>query len=68
MNEFKINDDYIELLKLLKACGFCDTGGQAKLLIDNELINVNGKIETRKRFKVQKGMIVSYQGEKIQVV
>lgn len=68
MNEFKIDDDYIELIKLLKAYGFCDTGGQAKLLIENELVKVDGNIETRKRFKVKRGMVISYQDTNVRVI
>lgn len=68
MQEFEIKDEYIELMKLLKAAGICDTGGQAKLLIDNDLIQINGKAETRRRFKVKKGMIVSYQDISINVI
>lgn len=68
MEEFKIKDEYIELMKLLKASGLCDTGGQAKILIDNKLIYVDGEIESRKRFKVRKGMVISYQNNSIKIV
>lgn len=68
MENFEIKDDYIELSKLLKASGLCDTGGQAKLLIDADLIYVNGETENRKRFKVKKGMTVSYDGREVKVV
>ncbi len=68
MEEFKIKDEYIELMKLLKASGLCDTGGQAKLLIGNDLVSIDGEIENRKRFKVRKGMVISYEGKEIKVV
>lgn len=68
MIEFEIQDEYIELMKLLKASGLCDTGGQAKLLIDNDLISVDGKVENRKRFKVKKGMVISYMETSVKVI
>ena len=67
MEEFIIKGDYIELNKLLKAVGFCETGGQAKLLIQNELITVNGELETRIRKKIEKGNTVIYQNKEINV-
>lgn len=50
--EFEIEGDYIELFKLLKASGVCSTGGEAKILIDDGAVKVNGEIETRKRKKI----------------
>ncbi len=50
--EFEIDGDYIELFKLLKASGVCSTGGEAKILIDDGAVKVNGEIETRKRKKI----------------
>ena len=46
---FSISSEYIELIKLLKATGLCSTGGQAKMLVEDQLVTVDGKIETRKR-------------------
>lgn len=68
MEEFQIKEEYIELMKLLKAGGLCDTGGQAKILIGNEQVYVDDKIETRKRFKVRRGMTVSCEGNSLTVV
>ena len=48
---FVISDEYIELNKLLKASGLCDTGGQTKMVIEDKLVTVNGETETRKRRK-----------------
>lgn len=50
--EFEIEGDYIELFKLLKASGVCSTGGEAKILIDDGAVKVNGELETRKRKKI----------------
>ena len=66
--QFVISDEYIELNKLLKACGLCDTGGQSKIVIEDELVTVDGGIETRKRRKIKDGMIVKYGTHSVKVV
>jgi ribosome-associated protein len=65
---FVITDEYIELNKLLKASGVCDTGGQAKMIIEDGLVFVDGEIETRKRRKIRDGMIVEYGAHRVKVV
>ncbi|HDR90847.1 MAG TPA: RNA-binding S4 domain-containing protein [candidate division Zixibacteria bacterium] len=50
--DFEIEGDYIELFKLLKASGVCSTGGEAKMLIDEGEVMVNGETETRKGKKI----------------
>ncbi len=65
---FTISSEYIELIKLLKATGVCGTGGQAKMLVEDQLVMVDGEIETRKRRKVKGGMIVKYDNHSIKVV
>ncbi len=65
---FRITNEYIELNKLLKAVGLCSTGGQAKLVIDDRQVLVDGKIETKKRRKLKNGMIVKYDNNTIRIV
>jgi ribosome-associated protein len=65
--EFEISGEYIQLNKLLKATGLCGTGGQAKMLIEDQLVSVDEKIETRLRRKVKPGMIVKYDTYTIRV-
>ena len=68
MNEiFEIKDDYIELIKLLKATCLCETGGIAKIVVDDGLVEVNGETEYRKRCKIRKGDTVRFEGAIIQV-
>ncbi len=66
--QFVISDKYIELNKLLKASGLCDTGGQTKIVIEDELVSVDGETETRKRRKIKDGMIVRYGTHSLKVV
>jgi ribosome-associated protein len=65
---FVITDEYIELNKLLKASGVCDTGGQAKMIVEDGLVTVDGETETRKRRKIKDGMIVKYGAHCVKVV
>ncbi|MFA5215201.1 phage head closure protein [Sulfuricurvum sp.] len=52
---YTLSDETIELYKLLKLLDLVDTGGQAKMLIEQEQVKRNGEIETRKRAKITKG-------------
>lgn len=67
MTEFELTGEYIELFRLLKATRLCGTGGEAKIMIDEELVTVDGNIETRKRCKIKRGQTVGFNGEKIVV-
>ena len=68
METFEFSGDYIELNKLLKASGLCETGGRAKIEIENGLVSVDGTVEYRKRCKLRNGQTVEYDGHSIQVV
>ncbi|MDD2838305.1 MAG: RNA-binding S4 domain-containing protein [Sulfuricurvum sp.] len=52
---YTLNEPFIELHKLIKLLDLVDTGGQAKLLIENHQVFRNGTVETRKRAKILKG-------------
>ncbi len=62
MIEFEITGEYIELFKLLKATHLCGTGGEAKIMIAEGLVTVDGEVENRLRRKVKPGMTVEYDG------
>jgi len=40
--DFKVEGDYIELIQLLKALGLAQTGGHAKMIVDEEMVIRNG--------------------------
>ena len=65
MEIFEISDDYIELYKLLKALGLCESGATSKAAVNDGDVTVDGKIETRKRCKVFPESVVEYLGQKI---
>ena len=65
MAEFEITGEYIELDKLLKASRLCGTGGEARIVISEGLVTVDGEKELRLRRKVRLGMVVQYDGNKL---
>ena len=67
MLKMSIDGDYIELIKLLKAAGICDTGGAAKIAVDEGYVKVDGLVESRKRCKIRKGQVVEIDGNVIEV-
>ncbi len=67
MLKYKINTEYIELFKLLKATNLCDSGGQAKHYISQGVVKVDDLKETRKACKIRVGQIVSFDGNQITV-
>lgn len=64
---FTLKSDYIELVKLLKVTGLCGTGGEAKLVTSDGLVQVDGKTELRKKCKIRKGQVVSFQEQSVRV-
>ena len=68
MREFKINSDYIELVKLLKLLKIAQTGGHAKIIVEDGEVIRNGEIEFRKRAKLIKGDRIEVLGETIVIV
>ena len=67
MREFLLNTDYIELVKLLKAEGTAQTGGQAKVLIEQGAVHLNGQVEYRKRAKLRDGDEVTVDNVQIKI-
>ena len=56
------DQDFIRLDHFLQACGV-PTGGQAKKLVQNGNVLVNGEVETRRRRKLREGDEVDLAGE-----
>ena len=65
---FELKDhEYIELNKLLKVLSLVDSGGQAKMMIDNGEVVVNGNVETQKRKKLRPADVVVFMGQTIEI-
>jgi ribosome-associated protein len=66
--QFQLEDEYIELYKLIKVLDLVDSGAQAKLLIANGHVLRNGEIELKKRAKITKGEKIQIAEAKIEIV
>ena len=64
--EFQLHTEYIDLLQLLKATSIVMSGGEAKILVDDGYVTVNGEIEHRRRRKLRVGDLVIFD-EQIQI-
>ena len=65
MHKVEINKEPVELYKILKFEGLTTTGGEAKLLIGDGQVTVNGDVETLRRRKMLSGDIIGFRGEQI---
>ena len=68
MIEINIDSEYIKLDQFLKLADLVSTGGHAKYLIQDGLVKVNGKVETRRGKKLRPQDIVEVEGNTIKVV
>ena len=60
-------DEFIKLGQALKAAGLVDSGVEAKDVIWEGLVLVNGEIDTRRGKKLYDGDVVEFDGEKIKI-
>lgn len=65
MKEIIIKDEYIKLFQLIKFAGIIPSGGEAKFVISEGFVKVNGKIEKQKGKKIYKDDIVEFQNQKV---
>jgi ribosome-associated protein len=62
-----IEQEPIELYKILKLTNWVGSGGEAKFVISEGQVFVNKVVETRKRKKIYSGDIVEFDGNKIRL-
>lgn len=66
--EIKIRDEYIKLGQALKLAGLVDDGVEAKYVIQDGLVKVNGEVDERRGRKVYVDDVISYKGNDIKVI
>lgn len=64
----EITKEPVELYKILKFEGIVSSGGEAKAVIDDGLVLVNGEIEKRKRKKIMSGDIIQFMNDEFRVL
>ena len=68
MTVVEIEEEPIELYKILKFENMVQSGGEAKFVIAEGLVRVNGEIETRKRKKIFSGDIIEFEEETFRII
>ncbi len=67
MEIIKLRDEFIKLGQALKAAGFVESGVEAKDVIQDGLVLVNGEVDTRRGRKLYDGDIVNFDGDEIKI-
>ncbi|MCI9546946.1 MAG: RNA-binding S4 domain-containing protein [Lachnospiraceae bacterium] len=66
--EIRLRDEYIKLGQALKAANLAEDGVEAKYMIQDGLVEVNGEKETRRGRKLYAGDVVSLKGNQIHII
>ena len=67
MEIIKLKEEYIKLGQALKAAGLVDSGVEAKFVIQDGLVLVNGNVELQRGKKLVDGDIVEFEGHHIKI-
>ncbi len=67
MDEIVIKDEYIKLGQALKLAGLAGSGVDAKFMIEDGMVTVNGEVELRRGRKVRPGDVFSLEGTEVKV-
>ncbi|BCJ92434.1 hypothetical protein acsn021_00030 [Anaerocolumna cellulosilytica] len=67
METIKLREEYIKLGQALKAGGLVGSGVDAKFVIQDGLVKVNGIVETQRGKKLYDGDVVEYNDETIRI-
>ena len=68
MQEIKLRDDFIKLGQALKAADLVSSGVEAKIVVQDGLVKVNGEVDTRRGRKLVSGDVVTFDGKSIKIV
>ena len=67
MEKIRITTEFIKLDALLKFAGLCETGGEAKELVQGGAVKVNGEVCTMRGKKCRAGDVVELEGRQVQI-
>lgn len=68
MEAVVISDDFIKLGQLLKLANMVSSGVEAKIVIQNGEVKVNGEIDTRRGKKIYPNDVIEYKGQQVTVI
>lgn len=66
--DLTLRGEFIALDALLKATGLVESGGRARAVISEGLVQVDGQVETRKTCKIRAGQRVVFEGHQVSVL
>ena len=61
------NEEYIKLGQALKKAGLVDSGVDAKMVIQDGLVELNGQVELQRGKKLYCGEVITYNGESVKI-
>lgn len=67
MEIIHLKDDFIKLGQALKAAGLVESGVDAKFVVQDGLVKVNGHVELQRGKKLYNGDIVEFKGNQIKI-
>ena len=67
MEVIDLKDEYIKLGQALKAANVVQSGADAKYVVQEGLVRVNGEVDTRRGKKLVAGDLVEYNGNTIKI-
>lgn len=67
MEKIVLRDEYIKLGQALKATNLVSSGVEAKFVIQDGLVKVNGSVEMQRGKKLYDGDVVTFEGHTIQI-
>lgn len=68
MRDVVVNSVPVELFKILKFEGLAGSGAEAKAVIAEGQVSVNGQVETQKRKKIVEGDVIEFGGQTLRIV
>ena len=68
METIKLRDEYIKLGQVLKAAGMVSSGVDAKMVILDGLVAVNGHTELQRGKKLYDGDVVEFKGQQVKII
>ena len=68
MQEIKVRDEFIKLSQALKAADLVSSGVEAKIVVQDGQVEVNGEVDTRRGRKLVPGDVITFDGKSVKIV
>ena len=68
MQEIKVRDEFIKLGQALKAADLVSSGVEAKIVVQDGQVEVNGEVDTRRVRKLVPGDVITFDGKSVKIV